>query len=214
MPELDTDDLIMGSRLFPWKAVLMCLDSLRFSRYARNPHTQTVCKVLLFTLSCGFVDVNLVPRATLIPHSTAIVLVAGLGMEYHSHRWIYQEGMFVDGPSRTTSSSSYSLREIIPEREPIPAIDFLDSELVEGPVIPSIGLGASIKEDPSEPQSDLEMILEPEEVAPANVGDMGTFVAGSSLIAASLSPILPVEVREHDSCGYCLWREQQVEAAS
>ncbi|KAI5650153.1 hypothetical protein M9H77_36158 [Catharanthus roseus] len=76
-------------------------------------------------------------------------------MAYPSHRWTYREGTLVDEPSRTTSSSSssYSLREIVPEREPSPVIDLSDDESVEGPgmapVAPGIGLGTSIEEDPS-----------------------------------------------------------------
>ncbi|KAI5667263.1 hypothetical protein M9H77_17116 [Catharanthus roseus] len=87
--------------------------------------------------------------------------------------WTYREVTLVDEPSRTmSSSSSYSLREIVPERELIPVIDLSDNESVEGPkmapVAPGIGLGTSIEEDPSEPMSDSEMMPEPEEVAPAD----------------------------------------------
>ncbi|KAI5657939.1 hypothetical protein M9H77_26732 [Catharanthus roseus] len=130
-------------------------------------------------------------------------------MAHPSHRWTYREGTLVDEPSRATSlssSSSYSLREIIPEREPIPVIDLSDDESVEGPemapVAPGIGLGTSIEEDPSEPTSDSEMTPEPESVAPTDVTGTGTFTASGSPL--SVSPI----------CGYCLWREQWAEAAS
>ncbi|KAI5675640.1 hypothetical protein M9H77_06590 [Catharanthus roseus] len=153
-------------------------------------------------------------------------------MAHHPYRWIYQEGTLIGGPSKTTpSSSSYSLREIFREREPISMIDVSDDESVEGPemapVAPGIGLGTSIEKDPSEPMSDSKMTPEPERVASAATGDMGTFVADSLPGAASLPPILPVEsipsfpalpsllrggVKEHDICGYCLWREQWVEA--
>ncbi|KAI5666563.1 hypothetical protein M9H77_16416 [Catharanthus roseus] len=97
----------------------------------------------------------------------------------------------------SSSSSSYSLREIVPEREPIPVSDLSDDESVEGPemapVAPRIGLGISIEEDPSEPTSDSEMTPEPERVAPAVTGDMGIFVANSLPVAASPTPILPME---------------------
>ncbi|KAI5677689.1 hypothetical protein M9H77_08639 [Catharanthus roseus] len=88
-----------------------------------------------------------------MPYSAAVDLVAGLG----ASQVTYREGILVDEPSRTTSSSSssYSLREIVPEREPIPVIDLFDDESVEGLemalVAPGIGLGTSIEEDPSEP---------------------------------------------------------------
>ncbi|KAI5671973.1 hypothetical protein M9H77_12337 [Catharanthus roseus] len=82
-------------------------------------------------------DYNLVPRGTQMPYSAAVDLVAGLGasqMTHSSHRWTYKEGTLVDEHSRTTSSSSsYSLREIVLEREPIPMIDLSDDESVEGP---------------------------------------------------------------------------------
>ncbi|KAI5660233.1 hypothetical protein M9H77_29026 [Catharanthus roseus] len=127
-------------------------------------------------------------------------------MTHPSHRWTYRKGTLIDEPSRTTSSSSYSLREIIPEREPIPVIDLSDDESVEGPemapVAPGIGLGTSIEEDLSEPTSDSEMMPEPDGVAPADTEGTGTFTAGGSPL--SVSPI----------CGYCLWCEQRAEAAS
>ncbi|KAI5683244.1 hypothetical protein M9H77_04472 [Catharanthus roseus] len=156
-------------------------------------------------------------------------------MAHHSRRWIYREGTLVDEPGRTTSSSSssYSLREIIPEREPIPVIDLSDDESVEGPemapVAPRIGLGTSIEEDPSEPTSDSEMTSEPGREAPAVIGGIGTSVANTMPAAAFPTPLLPVEfvssfpalpllfrggVREYDICGYYLWREQRAEAAS
>ncbi|KAI5653429.1 hypothetical protein M9H77_30616 [Catharanthus roseus] len=125
-----------------------------------------------------------------------------------SHRWTYREGILVDEPSRTTSSSSfsYSLREIIPEREPIPVIDLSDDESVEGPemapVAPGMGLGTSIEEDSSEPTSDSEMMPEPEGVAPMDAEGTATFTAGGSPLSVSLI------------CGYCLWREQWAEASS
>ncbi|KAI5671265.1 hypothetical protein M9H77_11629 [Catharanthus roseus] len=176
---------------------LMCLDSLRLPGCVRNPHISLersgvprATEVLgqefldqispeghrimfyLFRLesSCG--TYKLVPRGTQMPYSAAVDLVAGLGasqMAYPSHRWTYREGTLVDEPSRTTSSSSssYSLKEIIPEREPIPVIDISDDESVEGPemapvVAPRIGPGTSIEEDPSEPTSDSKMTPEPE----------------------------------------------------
>ncbi|KAI5671177.1 hypothetical protein M9H77_11541 [Catharanthus roseus] len=95
------------------------------------------------------------------------------------------------------------------------------------PVALRIGPGTSIEEDPSEPTSDSEMTLEPEQGAPAVTGSMGTSVANTMPAAESPTPIPPVAsvssfpasllrggVREYDICGYCLWREQRVEAAS
>ncbi|KAI5652411.1 hypothetical protein M9H77_29598 [Catharanthus roseus] len=127
-------------------------------------------------------------------------------MAYPSHRWIYREGTLLDEPSRTTSSlSSYSLREIVPEMEPIPVINLSDDKSIEGPemapVAPGIGLGTSIEEDPSEPTLDSEMIPEPERVAPADAEGTSTFTVGGSPL--SVSPV----------CGYCLWHEQRAEAA-
>ncbi|KAI5659749.1 hypothetical protein M9H77_28542 [Catharanthus roseus] len=121
---------------------------------------------------CG--TYNLVPRGTQMPYSAAIDLVARLGMAHPSHRWTYREGTLVDGPSRTTSSllSSYSLKEIVPKREPIPVIDLSDDESVEepetAPVTSGIGLGTSIEEDLIEPTSDSKMMPELEGVAPAD----------------------------------------------
>ncbi|KAI5681789.1 hypothetical protein M9H77_03017 [Catharanthus roseus] len=129
-------------------------------------------------------------------------------MAHLSHRWTYREGTLVDELTSTmsSSSSSYSLREIVPEREPISVIDLSDDESVEGPemapVAPGIGLGTSIKEDSSEPTSDSEMMPELEGVAPADAEGTSTFRVGGSPL--SISPI----------CGYCLWREQRAKATS
>ncbi|KAI5662880.1 hypothetical protein M9H77_22203 [Catharanthus roseus] len=53
------------------------------------------------------------------------------------------------------------------------------------------------------------MTPELERVAPAATGDMGTFSVSSF---PALPSLLRSGVREHDICGYYLWREQQVEA--
>ncbi|KAI5680976.1 hypothetical protein M9H77_02203 [Catharanthus roseus] len=129
-------------------------------------------------------------------------------MAHPSHRWTYREATLVDEPSRTmsSSSSSYSLREIVPEREPIPVIDLSDDESVEGPEIAPVALGielvTSIEENPSEPTLDSEMMPKPEGVAPADVEGTSIFTEGGSPL--SMSPI----------CGYCLWRKKWAEAAS
>ncbi|KAI5669316.1 hypothetical protein M9H77_19169 [Catharanthus roseus] len=71
---------------------------------------------------------NLVPRGMQMLYSAVVDLVAGLGASQ-----TYKEGILVDEPSRTTlSSSSYSLKKIVPKREPIPVIDLSDDESVEG----------------------------------------------------------------------------------
>ncbi|KAI5667939.1 hypothetical protein M9H77_17792 [Catharanthus roseus] len=68
---------------------------------------------------------KLVPRVMQMPYSAAVDLVAG----WRRHRWTYREGTLIDEPSRTmSSSSSYSLREIVPERESIPVIDLSDDD--------------------------------------------------------------------------------------
>ncbi|KAI5664147.1 hypothetical protein M9H77_23470 [Catharanthus roseus] len=142
----------------------------------------------LFMLSCKLLMVG-----------TSQVISEHQGLILGLKRWILDklEGTLIDEPSRTTSSSSssYSLREIVPEKEPIPVIDLSDDESVEGPdiapVAPRIGLGTSIEEDPSEPTSDTEMMPEPERVALAATGDMGTFVANSLPVAVSPTPIPP-----------------------
>ncbi|KAI5675513.1 hypothetical protein M9H77_06463 [Catharanthus roseus] len=212
-PRFRDPDFVRGAPLLHYmffevwgvEAELMCLYSLRLPSCTRNPHV--------------------VPRGTHMRYSVAVDLVAGLGASQVVSENLgsilglkHWESTLVEEPSRTTSSSSssYSLRGIVPEREPIPVIDLSDDELE-----------TLIEEDPSEPTSDSEMMPEPQRVAPAATGDMGTFVADSLPIAASPTPILPVEsvysspalpsilwggVREHDICGYCLWREQRVEA--
>ncbi|KAI5668828.1 hypothetical protein M9H77_18681 [Catharanthus roseus] len=147
------------------EAALMCLDWLGLPSCARNPHVGS---------SISFVKI--IKENVFLQHcmnyfcETTSGRVGGITCGIRASR----EGTFIDEPSRTTSSSSsslYSLREIVPEREPIPVIDLFDDESVEGPkmapVAPGIGLGTSIEEDPSEPTSDSQMTPELERVAPA-----------------------------------------------
>ncbi|KAI5677846.1 hypothetical protein M9H77_08796 [Catharanthus roseus] len=193
-PRFGDPDFVRGAPLLHYiflsiwgvEVVLMCLDSLKLPSCARNPH---------------------------MPYSAAVDLVAGLGASQVVSEHLGSILGLKHEPSRTTlsSSSSYSLREIVSKREPIPVIDLSDDE-----------------SDPSEPTSDSKLTPEPERVEPAATGDMGTFVANSLPVAASPTPIPPVEsvssfpalpsllrawVREHDIRGYCVWREQRVEAA-
>ncbi|KAI5663773.1 hypothetical protein M9H77_23096 [Catharanthus roseus] len=88
MLELDSDDLVLGSRLCPWnptvalhvflnlgvKVVLTCLDSLRLPSCARNPY------------GCAFIfgTYSLVPRGTQIRYSVAVDLETGLGVRIDS----------------------------------------------------------------------------------------------------------------------------------
>ncbi|KAI5675960.1 hypothetical protein M9H77_06910 [Catharanthus roseus] len=97
-------------------------------------------------------------------------------MAHHTRKSIYQEGVLVSGSSGTTPSSSYSLREIVPEREPIPIIDLSDSET----------------EYPSEAESDVGMLPEQEGAAPAPVDAKGmdTLAVGGSPV-----PLSPVSMK-------------------
>ncbi|KAI5673593.1 hypothetical protein M9H77_13957 [Catharanthus roseus] len=185
----------------------MCLDSLRLPSCVRNPHfssERSGAQQATEVLGQEFLD-----QISLEGNMFMFYLFRlKPSMAHPSHRWRYREGTLVDEPCRTTSSSSssYSLSEIVPEREPILMIDLSDDESVEGPemapVSPGTGLGTSIGEDLSEPTSDSEMMPEPEGVAPANAEGPSTFTTGG--FPLSVSPI----------CGYCLWREQRAEAAS
>ncbi|KAI5667185.1 hypothetical protein M9H77_17038 [Catharanthus roseus] len=157
--------------------------------------TRTVCKVSFYVV-VYVVEIlcseRTVPRGTQMPYSAAVDLVEGLG----TSQVVLEPLGWILGPEMAS-------------------------------VAPGIGLGISIKEDPSEPTSDSEMTPEPERLEPAFTGDMGTFVANSLPVAASPTSIPPVEsvfsfpalpsllrggVREHEICGYCLWREQRVKA--
>ncbi|KAI5662508.1 hypothetical protein M9H77_21831 [Catharanthus roseus] len=115
---------------------------------------------------------------TQIPYSAAIDLVAGfyfVGTTWHTTH--------VDGFIRRAHlwrlfpSSSYSLMEIVPERDSISVIDLSKSETIKGPVVQGVEPGVSIEEDPSEAESDGGMLPEPEGVAP--VDDEGTSIGGS-----------------------------------
>ncbi|KAI5652348.1 hypothetical protein M9H77_29535 [Catharanthus roseus] len=93
---------------------------------------------------------SLVPRGMLVPYSVAVYLIEGLG--------VYKEGIFVGGSNGATSSSSYSLREIIPKRDPVLVVDLSDGESIEGPAAQGVKFWVLIEDDPSMPESDLEMI--------------------------------------------------------
>ncbi|KAI5650487.1 hypothetical protein M9H77_36492 [Catharanthus roseus] len=55
-------------------------------------------------------------------------------LPFHHLFNIYQEGALVSGSSGTSLSSSYSLWDIFPEKDPIPISDLSDSETIEEPV--------------------------------------------------------------------------------
>ncbi|KAI5650142.1 hypothetical protein M9H77_36147 [Catharanthus roseus] len=101
-------------------------------------------------------------------------------MEHHSRRWIYQEGTLVSGSNGTILLSSYSLREIVPERDPIPMIDLLDSEIVDGLVAQGVKFRVSVEEDPSKAESNPGMVPKAEGVALLDTEGMSTFIAGGS----------------------------------
>ncbi|KAI5682561.1 hypothetical protein M9H77_03789 [Catharanthus roseus] len=140
MSEFGSDDLAMGFGLCLWSPIV-ALHVL----FNLGVEAALMCLDLLRLPSCA--------RNPHVGSSISVVKMAHL-----SHKWIYQEGTLVGGPSKTTSSKSYSLREIVPKRKPILVIDLSDSESVEGPVALEIRLGASIEENPSEPESDAEMV--------------------------------------------------------
>ncbi|KAI5673073.1 hypothetical protein M9H77_13437 [Catharanthus roseus] len=115
------------------------------------------------------------------PGTDTKILFCRYYVAHHSRRWICQEGTLVSGSSGTSPSSSYFLREIVPERDPILLIDLSDSEMVEGPVAQGMELGVSIEEDPSEAESDAEMLPELEGVALVAAEGIDTLVVGGSL---------------------------------
>ncbi|KAI5676061.1 hypothetical protein M9H77_07011 [Catharanthus roseus] len=130
MPKLDYDDLISGSRPCPWSPTMALHVSLNSGVEAALILTQDRQRYVLPGVGSRFGTYSLVPRDMQIPYSGAVTRYY---MAHHSRRWIYQEGTLVSGSSGTTPSSSYSLRKIVPVRDPIPMIDLSDSETVEGP---------------------------------------------------------------------------------
>ncbi|KAI5666754.1 hypothetical protein M9H77_16607 [Catharanthus roseus] len=111
----------------------------------------------------------------------------------------------------------------MPERDLIPVVELSDGESVEGPVTQEVEFEALIEEDPSEPKSDLEMVVEPEGVALTDTEGMDSFIEGGSPLAVSLIPVLPAEsassfpsllllgeIGEQYICGCCIRREQRI----
>ncbi|KAI5681770.1 hypothetical protein M9H77_02998 [Catharanthus roseus] len=85
------------------------------------------------------------------------------------------------------------------EREPIPIINLKDKETVEGLVVQRVEPGLSIKKDPSETESDVRMLPEPEGVAPVDTEGMDTLAAGGSPIEPASSWSLGPEVLVADT---------------
>ncbi|KAI5673451.1 hypothetical protein M9H77_13815 [Catharanthus roseus] len=177
MPKLDSDDLVSRSGLCPWspivalhvslnsgiEAALMCLDSLRLPSCVRNPHIGLSINI------SGQIEARYTAEVLGLEFWIHFSLEGYVFMYYMAHhpcRWIYQEGTLVNGSSGTSPSSSYSLKEIVLERDPIPLIDLSDSETVKGPVVHGVELGVSIEEDPREAESNAGMLPELEGATP------------------------------------------------
>ncbi|KAI5664475.1 hypothetical protein M9H77_23798 [Catharanthus roseus] len=124
------------------------------------------------------------------PSIEAKILFCWYYVVQHPRRWIYQEGILVSGSSRTSPSSLYSSREIVPERDLISLIDLSDSETVEGPIAQGVEPGVSIKEDPKKAESDAGMLPELEGAALVAAEGTDTLVASRSLF---LLPVPSVE---------------------
>ncbi|KAI5653594.1 hypothetical protein M9H77_30781 [Catharanthus roseus] len=151
------------------EAALMCLDSLRLLSCTRNPYYGSSTSICCPGVGLSFFFLgtySLVPRGTQIPYSTAVDLVAGLGVshvvsERLGTRW---HTTFVDG---------YIWR--------------VHFETVDGLVVQGVEPGVSIEEDSNEAESDAGMLPKPERVAPVDAEGVDTLVAGESPVA--LSPI-------------------------
>ncbi|KAI5657059.1 hypothetical protein M9H77_25852 [Catharanthus roseus] len=193
-PELDFDDLVSCFELCPWsptvalhvylnsgvEAALMCLDSLKLPSYARNPHVGSSISII----NSGHIEARYIAEVLALEfwiHFSLEGYVFVYYMVHHPHRWIYQVGTLVSGSCGTSPSSSYYLREIVPERDPIPLIELSDSETVEESVARGMEPGVSIEEDPSEAESDAGILPELEGVAQIDVEGIDTFAMGGSL---------------------------------
>lgn len=114
-------------------------------------------------------------------------------MAHHSRWWVYNEGMLAGGFGGAASSSSTSLREIIPERYSVPVVDLFYGEYVEGPERQGVEVGEEIEKDPNETESDSEMVVEPKGVARVETKGMDTPIADSPLFVVSPIPVVPAE---------------------
>ncbi|KAI5653828.1 hypothetical protein M9H77_31015 [Catharanthus roseus] len=122
---------------------------------------------------------SLVPRGTQISYSATVDLVAGLRISQVVSEHLGWHILPVDGYIRRVYF-----------------------ETVEGLVVQGVEPRVSIEKDPSEAESDVEMLPEQEEAAPAPVDAEGMDTLAVGGFPVPLSPI----------CGYCLWSGQQVEA--
>ncbi|KAI5649361.1 hypothetical protein M9H77_35366 [Catharanthus roseus] len=134
--------------------------------------------------------------------------VGGLGPR--RHRWIYQDETIVRGSAGLTPSSSYSIREIDPERLLVLVVDIPDSD--------------SETEDPSEPTSEMdttewiENVLRNETTEEPSLGPTSGilvsptgFYEGSTFGLPVFSPIAET-VGSHFPASY-LSLEQRIQAA-
>ncbi|KAI5673070.1 hypothetical protein M9H77_13434 [Catharanthus roseus] len=169
MPELGSDDLILGFGLRTLTQDTQKHDKpLKFWLGVLDPfylegHEFMFCFVFLRPVSV----VNLVPRGTQVPYSAAIDLVAGSGVSQVRVQ-------------RDVTLIVILLREIVPERHPIPLIDLSDSETVEGPAAQGVKPGVSIEEDPSEAKSDAGMLPELDGATPVATKGIDTLVLSGS----------------------------------
>ncbi|KAI5663733.1 hypothetical protein M9H77_23056 [Catharanthus roseus] len=171
------------------EVALMCLDSLRLPNRTRNPYSSSSTNIVkIKVLPRGWALVffrtySLVPRGTQIPYSAAVDLVAGLRVSqvpFDFSGSTNPKGALVSESNWTSLSSLFSLREIVPERDPVPIIDLSDNETLEGLVVQGVEHGVSIEEDSSEAEFDARMLPKPEGVALVDTEGVDTLVVGGS----------------------------------
>ncbi|KAI5680989.1 hypothetical protein M9H77_02216 [Catharanthus roseus] len=144
MPELVFDDLVIGSRFCPTKA-----------------HTHVnLLSIHIHVFKCHILQMTWEERgcSKLLEDR----------MLHHARRWIYHERTIIGGSGGTASSSSYSFREVVLERVSVPVVDLPDGESAEGLAVQEAKFEAEI-EDPSKPETHLEMVVEPEGEAPVEL---------------------------------------------
>ncbi|KAI5653130.1 hypothetical protein M9H77_30317 [Catharanthus roseus] len=84
----------------------------------------------------------------------------------------------------------FEFREVVLERVPVPVVDLCDGESTEGPVAQEAEFEIEIEEDPSEPETDLGRIAEPEGDAPIELGGTDTYIASLPSSLAQLKTLL------------------------
>ncbi|KAI5668511.1 hypothetical protein M9H77_18364 [Catharanthus roseus] len=186
----------------------------RMWREMRNNHVYINFFDLNTMSAFSFWTCSLVPRGTMVPYSATVNLVEVLGLSQvvSEHLGIRWHTILVGRYTRRARSWAGPVGLHHCRRTPL---ERLSQRGARFQLLTFHTFLALVEEDPSEPQSDLEIVVEPEEWQWLTMRVWAPYIARSSLLAVSSIHVLPAEstssfpsflflgkIREQDICGY------------